>query len=392
MVIAVNTRLIVKDKFCGISWFAYESLKRITKNHPEHKFLFFFDRPYSAEYVFAENVIPIVAGPPTRHPFLWHWWFQFSIPKLLQNYKPDLFLSPDGFLPLNTSIKTLNVIHDVGFEHYKENLSFLPRNYYRKYFPLFANKATRIATVSNFSKDDIVKTYSIPSNKIDVLYDGANEAFKPISESQKKVTREKYSNGNEYFIAVGRLHLRKNTNRLLQAFDAFKKSISSPIKLVIVGNKKWQSKEVKDVYDKMQFRDDVVFTGRIRMDKLKDVMGSALALVFVPHSEGFGLAMIEAMNCDVPVVSVNSTSMPEIAGDAALFVNPLSVDSIKEGMSRIYKDEQLRSQLIEKGRKQRKFFSWDKTAENLWRCIEKTMNIDCEPEKTFEQESYDTVS
>lgn len=374
MIIAVNTRLIVKDKFCGISWFAYESLKRITKNHPEHKFLFFFDRPYSEEYVFAENVIPIVAGPPTRHPLLWHLWFQFSVPKMLRKYKPDLFISPDGFLPLNTSIKTLNVIHDVGFEHYKENLPFLPRQYYRKYFPLFANKASRIATISNFSKEDIMKTYNIPSTKIDVVYDGANEAFKPIAEPQKKVVRNKYSNGSEYFIAVGRLHPRKNTHRLLQSFDVFKNATSSSIKLVIVGNIKWQTKEMKDVYDKMQFRKDVIFTGRIGTDELKDIMGAALALVFLPYYEGFGLPLLEAMNCDVPIISVNSTCMPEVAGDAALFVNPLSVDSISEGMISIYKDEQLRNQLIEKGRTQRQLFSWDKTAENLWRCIDKTLN------------------
>jgi glycosyltransferase involved in cell wall biosynthesis len=385
MVLAVNTRLIVKDKFCGISWFAYETLKRITRNHPEHTFLFFFDRPFSEEYVFAENVIPVVAGPPTRHPFLWHLWSQFSVPKMLRKYKPDLFLSPDGFLPLNTSIKTLNVIHDVGFEHYKENLSFLPRTYYRKYFPLFANKASRIATISNFSKEDIISTYNIPSDKIDVIYDGVNEAFAPITDASKKVIREKYSNGNEYFIAVGRLHVRKNTHRLLQAFDAFKRSVSSPVKLVIVGNRKWQSKEVKNVYEKMQFRDDVIFTGRIGIDKLKDVMAAALALVFIPHSEGFGLAMIEAMKCDVPVISVNSTSMPEVAGDAALFVNPLSVDSITEGMTRIYKDEKLRNHLVEKGRRQRELFSWDKTAENLWRSIEKTMNEDSVFEKDVQE-------
>jgi glycosyltransferase involved in cell wall biosynthesis len=387
MVIAVNTRLIVKDKFCGISWFAYESLKRITRDHPEHKFLFFFDRPYNKAYIFSENVIPIVAGPPTRHPFLWHWWFQFSVPHLLRKYKPDLFISPDGFLPLNTSIKTLNVIHDVGFEHYKDNLSFLQRIYYRKYFPEFAKKATRIATVSNFSKDDIAKTYKIPSTKIDVIYDGVNEEFKPLSESQKKTIREKYSNGQAYFIVLGRLHLRKNTNRLLQAFDSFKKYTSSPVKLVIVGNKKWQSKEVKDVYDEMQFQDDVIFTDRISMHKIKDVMGAALALIFIPHYEGFGLAMLEAMQCDIPIVTANANSMPEIAGEAALFVDSLSIDSIKEGMIRIYNEEDLRNRLIKNGRKQREFFSWDKTAENLWGAILKTMNLNTEIEKTGAQKT-----
>jgi glycosyltransferase involved in cell wall biosynthesis len=376
MIIAVNARLIIKDRFCGISWFAYETLKRITRSHPEHKFLFFFDRPYGEEFIFAENVIAVVAGPPTRHPILWHWWFQYSIPRLLRKYKPDLFLSPDGFLPMNTSVKTLNVIHDVGFEHFRENLSFIPRAYYRRYFPQFALKATRIATVSAFSKEDIVTTYGIPPCKIDVVYDGVNEAFQPLSGTQKKAIRTKYASGSEYFVAVGRLHLRKNADRLLLAFDAFKQSSSSAVKLVIVGNKRWQSNEVKEIYKKMQFKADVVFTGRVTTKIITDVMGAALALVFVPHYEGFGLALIEAMNADVPVISSDSTSMPEIGGDAASYVDPLSVDSICEGMLRVYNDDQHRNRLIEKGRRQRMLFSWDKTAANLWRSIEKTLDAE----------------
>src|SRR5690242_13837784 len=100
MLIAVNTRLIVKDKFCGISWFAYEALQRMTRKHHEHKFLFLFDRQYSDEYVFSENVTPLIIGPPTRHPFLWYLWVKFSLPRTLRKHKPDLFLSTDGFLPL----------------------------------------------------------------------------------------------------------------------------------------------------------------------------------------------------------------------------------------------------------------------------------------------------
>ena len=392
MVIAVNTRLIVKNKFCGISWFAYESLKRVAQSHPEHKFLFLFDRPFSKEYIFAENITPVVIGPPTRHPFLWYLWVKFSLPKVLQKYKPDLFLSPDGFLPLKYKGKTVNVIHDVGFEHLNENLPLLARMFYKKYFPLFAKQATRIATVSQFCKDDIISTYNIPSEKIDVIYDGVNESFKPISEEQKNVVREKHTSGNEYFIAIGRLHLRKNTQRLLQAFDAFKASTASSLKLVIVGNIKWQSQEVKDVYDKMKFREDVIFAGRIEIDVLKNLMGAALALVFVPHYEGFGLALLEAMNCDVPVISVDTTSLPELAGDAALYVNALSVDSIKDGMIRIYEDGHLRSDLIEKGRKQRILFSWNKTAINLWRTINIAMNGQNESEEIIEEELYDGVS
>lgn len=374
MLIAVNTRLLLKDKLEGIGWFTCESLKRITKNHPEHKFLFLFDRPFSEEFIFSDNVSPIVVGPQARHPFLWYWWFEYSLLKIFQKHKPDLFLSPDGYLSLCSSVPSVAVIHDLNFEYYPQDIPFAARKYYKKYFPLFAKKASRIATVSEYSKQDISKHYNIPPEKIDVVYDGAREEFKPVSKDEKKIIRKKYSHGEKYFLFVGALHPRKNVARLLQAFDEFKKTSSSKVKLIIAGEKMWKTSALETVFYKMKFRNDVIFTGRLGASELKDVMAAALALVFVSCFEGFGIPIVEAMYCDVPVITSNTTSMPEVAGDAALLVDPFSVESIKNGMLRIYKDEELRNTLIEKGRRQREKFSWDKTAEKLWGCMEKAFD------------------
>lgn len=392
MVIAVNTRFLIKGKLEGIGWFTYESLKRITKKHPEHQFLFLFDRPFSEEFIFSDNVSPHVIGPQARHPFLWYWWFEQSLPKVLHKYEPDIFLSPDGFLPLSTftpagtkQCKLVPVIHDLNFEYYPDDVPFLARKYYKKYFPLFAKKASRIATVSEYSKQDISKLYKITADKIDVVYDGANELFKPhpipafpSREGEKHPALSLVGRDGEglvipFFLFVGALHPRKNVSRLLLAFDLFKKAEPSTIKLVIVGEKMFITSEMEQVYRKMSFRNDVLFTGRLDIDALKEVMAGAFSLVFVPYFEGFGIPIIEAMYCDVPVITSNVTSMPEIAGNAGLLVDPFSVDSIKEGMLKIYKDENLRIKLIENGRIQRKKFSWDKTSEKLWNCMEKTI-------------------
>ena len=105
MIIAVNTRLLIKDKLEGIGWYTYETLSRMVKSHPEHEFYFLFDRPYSKEFIFEKNVHPVVISPPTRHPILWYIWFEWRIPKILRKINADVFLSPDGFLSLKS--KTL---------------------------------------------------------------------------------------------------------------------------------------------------------------------------------------------------------------------------------------------------------------------------------------------
>ena len=374
MKIAVNTRLLIKDKLEGIGWVAYETLKRITTQHPEHNFYFIFDRKYNDEYIFSENVKPIVTPPQARHPFLFYLWFEHAIPRVLKKIKADLFLSPDGYLSLSSDVPSIAVFHDLNFEHYPNDLPFLKRKHYKYYFPKYAHKATRIVTVSEFSKQDIIKQYSVAANKIDVVYNGANENFKPVNESTQKAIREKYTQGKSYFVFVGALHPRKNLVNLFKAFDKFRKTNHTETKLVIVGEKMWWTGKIREAYNQMQFKNEVIFTGRLSAEKLYQVVGSALALTYVSYFEGFGIPIVEAFYCDVPVITSNVTSMPEIAGDAALLVDPFSIDSIAEAMKKINYDKKLHENLILKGQKRRQEFNWQKSADKLWKSIEKVMD------------------
>ena len=375
MIIAVNTRLLIKDKLEGIGWFTYETLKRITRQHPEHQFVFFFDREYSNEMVFADNVRAVVAGPPTRHPVLWYYWFEFVIPKLLKKYKADLFLSPDGYCSLSTDVKTLVVMHDINFVHRPKDLPFTIRRYYNYFFRKFAKKATRLATVSQFSKNDIADNFAIDKDKIDVVYNGAKSVYRPLDEAAKTSVRNQYANGSEFFIFVGALHPRKNIARLLQAYDEFRNASNSDIKMIIVGEKMFKSADIGKVYNGLKYKEDVIFTGRLSPDNLSKLMASAIALTFVPLFEGFGIPVVEAFYCDTAVITSNVTSLPEVAGDAALLVDSFSVDSIKDAMIKIVTDIDFRKDLIVKARIQRNNFTWNKTAEKLWQSIEETTKL-----------------
>ena len=372
MKIAVNTRLLLKNKLEGIGWFTFESLKRIVSAHPNDEFYFIFDRPYSQEFIFADNVKPIVVGPPARHPVLHYIWYEISIPIVLRKIKPDVFVSPDAYLSLSSKYTDLIVIHDLNFEHYPEHMPWLARKFYTHFTPKYAKKANRIATVSEFSKQDIVKQYGVSPDKIDVVFNGSNDFFKPLNEKQVELTKEKYSEGCDFFVFVGALNPRKNLQNIFQAFDKFKDNHKTNTKFVVVGLKMYWSEEIKAVYNNMNHSTDVIFTGRLEPDELSSVVGSALALVYTSFFEGFGIPIIEAYNAEVPVITSNVTSMPEIAGDAALLVDPSNIDQITNAMYLVSTDELLCNELIEKGRVRREYFSWEKTAENLWQSILKT--------------------
>jgi glycosyltransferase involved in cell wall biosynthesis len=362
--IAINTRLLVKDKLEGIGRFTFEILKRITINHPEHQFVFLFDRKPDEVFKFSSNVELQKISPPTRHPLLIKWWFDFSLPSVLKKIKPDVFISPDGFLPKTNTCPLIPVFHDLNFEHYPNFLPYSIARLYKKRFPVYANKSSKIITVSNFSKQDIIKTYNIEEGKIDVVYNAVSSNFNILDEEERTKVRKEFSGGKQYFVYVGSLHERKNIHSLLKAFSLFKEKSGSDMKLLLVGEKMWATAPISEGLLK-----DVLFLGRLNDEELARVMASAFALTYFSFYEGFGIPLIEAMNCGVPVLCSNTTSLPEVGSDACLLANPESVEEMSTVMFQIVQNDDLRNSLIEKGFRRVKDFSWDESAEKFMKTI-----------------------
>lgn len=371
--IAVNTQHLIKDKLEGIGWFAHETLSRITRAHPEHEFLFIFDRPWDKAFIYADNVVPVKTTIPSRHPLLWIWHYEVDIPCILKKHKPDLFFSPDGWMALNTHIPTIDVIHDINFIHRPSDFPILVRKYYQYFFPRFANKASRLITVSEFSKTDIVDTFKVPADKVDVAHNGCNTAYTSLTNDVIIEVQNKFTHGNPYFVYVGSRNPRKNIAGLLNAFEQFKEADTKNYKLVFVGDPMWGKSYLSGYIERMKYKDDLVFTGRLSIEVLQLVLASAHALTLVSFSEGFGIPVIEAMYCDVPVICSKVASLPEVAGDAAIFVNPYSVNEIANAMKQIAQYPELRKSMVIKGRVQRQKYDWDKTAELVWQSIEKVL-------------------
>ncbi len=369
MKIAVNTRFLLKNKLEGIGKFTKETFRRIVQAHPEHEFIFFFDRPYDESFIFEKNVTPVVLFPPARHPILFVWWFEFAIARALKRYQPDIFVSTDGYLTLNTNIKTLLVVHDIAFVHFPQYVSKAANLHYQYFTPKYLEKATKIATVSKYSKQDIIKQYSTNSKKIEVVYNGCDDGFRPLSLAEKVTVEDEYSQGCPYFLYLGSIHPRKNVARLIQAFDQFKAKTDNTFKLLLAGRMAWQIKEVVQAIEQAQYKSDIIHLDYVPDDKLHTIVGAAHALTYVSLFEGFGIPILEAMNCDVPSITSKVTSMPEVAGKAGILVDPYNINEITNAMKKMATNTNFRNSLIAKGRIQRQKYTWDLTAERVWKMI-----------------------
>ena len=368
MRIAINTRLLVHGKMDGIGWFTYETTYRIVQQHPEHTFYLLFDRQPSPEFRFADNAIPVVLPPPARHPVLWWIFFELSVPMVLRRYKIDLFVTPDGFMPQHPTVPTLSVIHDINFEHANDNLRPSHQRYMTHFFPRYARNATRIATVSEYSKQDIASTYNIDSMRIDVVYDGANDRYRPHSDEEKETVRKRFADGKPYLIFISTILKRKNLANLLLAFDMIKEEDTTGLKLIVVGNHVWWQDELEQAYNGMHHKDDVIMPGHIEPEELAALLSASQALVYPSYFEGFGIPILEAMYAETAVIASRTTSMPEVGGDAVLYIDPSNPQDIAHAIKQL-NNEKLRDELIVKGRRQRELFSWDKTADRLWQCM-----------------------
>ena len=276
-------------------------------------------------------------------------------------------------MTLRTDIPQVAVIHDINFAHHPEFFSPAFRKYFDRYFSKFAEKAVRIATVSEFSKQDICQTYGIDEEKIDVVYNGSNELFRPLDVGEKARVQVQYAGGCDYFLFVSAINKRKNLPNILRAFDRYKEQSGSDVKFLVVGGRAGKQEELDEVLAEMKHVQDVRFLGHLPAKELALVTGASIALVYASLFEGFGIPIIEAYNAETAVITSKTSSMPEVAGDAAILVDPLSVEQISDAMTKLASDNFFRSQLIEKGRGQRQKFSWDLSAQRLWACIEKAM-------------------
>jgi len=374
MKIVVDTRLLQRNCQEGYGYFLCEILKRIVKKYSDHEFIFVFDRTYDTKFLFNKNVTAVVTGPSANNPLVWKLWYDVKIPALLRKHNADVFVSADGICSLTSKTPQCLVVHDLSFLYYPSFVKKTELFFYKRYFQKFLQKANSITTVSEFLKTIISDQYAVKKEKVIVVPGAGNEIFSPLNEKEKEEIKNKYTDGKNYFIYAGDIHPQKNLINLLKAFSGFKKRQKSNWKLVVAGKLDKNYKSFGESIKTYKYRDEVIIlTGHLEEKEKANLLGSAYAFIYPSLKEGFGLAVLEAMNCHIPVLTSPLSAMQEIAGDAALYADPADHKDIADKMMLLYKDESLRNNLIEKGKIIAAQYSWDKTADLFWQSILKAI-------------------
>lgn len=367
MRIAINAIFLQNNPMEGYGHYTAEVIQRIIESHPEDEFLLLYDRPWENDFTDRSNVTHLLVTPAARHPLSFTYWYDVKATAAVKRWKADVWFQPYGFCSLTSSIPQVLMIHDLAFKHYPQYISWYQRLYYRWFTAAFIRKAKKLVTVSDFSKNDIIKTYRIAENKIMVIPGAARTGFIPLAWEEKQAVKDGYADGKEYFLFVGGIHPRKNLLNLLKAFSHFKKWQQSSMKLLVAGRLAWQYDDLLEKIKTYKYREDVVLLGYLSDTQLQKLVGAAYALVYPSWFEGFGLPIVEAMQAGVPVICSNTSSMPEVAEVAAVFTDPSNPDAIGKEMLALYRNEGIRNAFIERGLQRAQVFSWNQTAISVYR-------------------------
>jgi glycosyltransferase involved in cell wall biosynthesis len=299
-----------------------------------------------------------------KAPFL---WLRFALPVYLSLFsRPNVFFAPAHYSPSYGIKKLVVTIHDLAYFYYPEE--FLKKDLYklRAWTKQSLQKANKVISVSKTTKKDLKKFYSLPENKVEVIYNGYDR--ESVNEHNFHLDKEEIKK-NPYLLYLGTLQPRKNIPTLIEAF--YKLQTEYPnLKLILAGKKGWLFDKIfKEVKDK-EIEDKVIFTGFVNESDLQFLYENAICFVLPSRYEGFGIPVLEAMSYQCPVIASYKSSLPEVGGDACLYFNPETVNDLEEKIKLFLSDENLRTEYIEKGKKQIEHFSWENCGQQTLAVLE----------------------
>ncbi len=294
----------------------------------------------------------------------------------LFNSHDELYHFFNFIVPPNITGKVITTIHDMTYILYPETMDKKNLKRITNDIDYSVNRSDKIITVSESSKNDIIKYLNVQPSKIEIVYNGVDyERFnKFYATEEKEEVKKKYSLPEKYILYMGTLEPRKNIESIVEGFYILKQKYRDDIKLVIAGKKGWLFESIFNLVEQLKLTEDIIFTDYVDEKDKPLIYNMAEIFVFPSLYEGFGIPVLEAMASEVPVITSNVSSLPEVAGDAALLVAPKDKESIAEQMHKILSNENLRKELVHKGKIQCRKFTWQDSADRLYEIYKEVLN------------------
>lgn len=360
------SRSNVKQK-TGTEYYSFEIIKSIAELDKEDDLRLYCKTPL--DYLKPQKNIEI------KELHMVRLWTQLRLSYELYKNSPDVLFVPSHVIPY-IHPKTVVTLHDVGFRYYPELYTPLERIYHHQSMKYCVSHAAKIIAISEATKKDLVRFYNADPKIITVVYHGYDkEKFYKARNDKRPEEIEKLG---DYIYFIGRLEAKKNIKNLISAYGRLRKNEKIKHKLVLAGRPGYQFEEILSEIETLpeEIKNDIIQHGYIPDEIMADYMRYASVFVFPSKFEGFGMPLVEAMACGVPVAASNTTSIPEIVGDAGVLFDPEKPDQIAQSIEKVILDTSIRDDLIRKGFARLKLFDWKKSAEQTLEVIRSAAQLD----------------
>jgi glycosyltransferase involved in cell wall biosynthesis len=364
MKIGIEAQRIFRKKKHGMDMVALELIKALQVSNTSHHFLVFAQADEDMQCLQNGNGVEIVLLPNAPYPI----WEQWYLPKAAKNHQVDLLHCTSNTAPVFLSVPLVITLHDII---YLEKISLsqgtayqIFGNIYRKWIvPIIAQKAVKIITVSNFENKRILNYFGFNKNLVQTIYNAAGSNFKRVFDPNLLAeTKKKYKLPDSFIFFIGNTDPKKNVIGVLKALSILKKANNLPCKLVMLDiDKNYLQNKANEIGDP-SIVEDILFTGYVPNHELPAIYSLATIFLYPSLRESFGIPLVEAMCCEVPVITSNTSSMPEIVGDAALICDPFDENAIAKAINALLNNNDLSQSLSLKGKIQGNYFNWEKNA------------------------------
>ncbi len=364
MRIGIEAQRIFRKKKHGMDMVALELIRALQNIDSPHEFFVFVQPDEDHACLSESDNIKIVELPSSPYPI----WEQWHLPRAVKKYKLDLLHCTSNTAPLFLSVPLVLTLHDII---YLEKISFTEGTAYQKFgniyrkwnVPIISKKAKKILTVSDFENQRICSHFGFNKDLVQTVYNAAGTHFKKIANPQTLAeTKAKYNLPDNYIFFLGNTDPKKNVRGVLKAISILRSSNLLPCKLLMLDiNRQYLHDLANDIGDPT-IVDEIVFTGYVPNKELPAIYSMATLFLYPSLRESFGIPLVEAMLCEVPIITSNTSSMPEIVSDAAVLCNPFEPQSIADAISMVFANKGKQQEMKDKGLKRGQMFSWELNA------------------------------